>query len=81
VARQVHSSYTRKIRDLGLGAHRVTLRLHPKHLRCRRCQKISAEHFDFVKLSIQITKRLARAVAELCKILPLSDVAEFFALN
>lgn len=81
VARQVHSSYTREVRDLGLGAHRVTLRLHQRRLRCRRCRRISAEHFDFVELSVRVTKRLARAVAGLCKILPLSDVAEFFALD
>jgi len=79
--RKVHSSYTRDVRDLGMGTHRVTLRLHPRRLRCRHCRKISSEHYDFVDLSVRVTKRLARAVADLCKILPISDVAEFFGLD
>jgi transposase len=79
--RRVHSSYTREVRDLGLGSHRVTLRLRSRRLRCGRCRKISSEHYDFVDLSARVTKRLARMVADLCKRLPISDVAELLGLD
>jgi transposase len=81
VVRKVHSKYTREVRDLSLASHRVTLRLHARRLRCAGCRSIATEHHDFVEPSVRVTKRLARAVAELCKHLPLSDVAEFFGLD
>jgi transposase len=80
-ATQVHSSYSRSIRDLDLGEHRVTLRLQQRRVRCEGCNAVRAEAHDFVGPSARITQRLARYIAMLCEKLPLSDVARHFGLD
>lgn len=80
-ATRVHSSYDRSIRDLNFGAHRVTLQLQQRRLRCDGCRGVRAEAHDFVEPSARVTNRLARFIATLCEILPISDVARHLALD
>jgi transposase len=77
----VHSTYRRTVRDLNLGAHRVHLDLEQRRLRCERCQGARSESCDFVDPSARVTRRLANYIAELCRILPVSAVAEHLDLD
>ena len=80
-ADRVHSSYTRSIRDLSFGEHRITLQLQQRRLRCDRCGAVRAEAHDFVELSARVTNRLAAYAAALCKVLPLLDVSRHLDLD
>lgn len=80
-ASRVHSSYTRGIRDLNFGEHRVTLSLQQRRLRCDGCGEVRVEAHDFVEPSARVTNRLARHIAELCQKLPVLDVARHLGLD
>lgn len=79
--RQVHSRYRRWIRDLSLGAHRVRLRLQVRRLQCPDCGGIRTEGFEFVDPYARVTKRLARYIADLCRILSVAEVARHLKLD
>lgn len=77
----MHSSYTRRIRDLSFGEHQVTLELQQRRLRCDGCNAVRVEAHDFVEPSARVTHRLARYIAALCEKLPISDVARHLGLD
>lgn len=79
--RQVHSRYRRWIRDLSLGAHRVRLRLQVRRLRCPDCGGIRTEGFEFVDPYARVTQRLARYIADLCRMLSVAEVAAHLKLD
>jgi transposase len=79
--RRVHSTYGRRVRDLNLGAHRVELELQQRRVRCERCQGTRSEAHEFVEVSARVTNRLSQYVAQLCRILSVSEVAEHLDLD
>lgn len=79
--RRVHSRYRRRVRDLSLGEHRAWLRVPVRRVRCRRCGGIRSEGFDFVEPYARVTKRMARYVAELCRVLSVAEVARHLKMD
>jgi transposase len=50
-------------------------------VRCGRCQGTRSEEHEFVEVSARVTKRLALYIAQLCRILSVSEVAEHLGLD
>jgi transposase len=76
----VHSYGRRRVRDLNLGPARVWLEVPQRKLRCAHCG-IRVEALAFVEPHRRFTKRFERAVAELCRVLPIEHVASHFGLS
>lgn len=66
----IHSYGNRRIRDLSLGHARVDVIVPQRKVRCETCG-IRVEARDFVEPYRRFTKRFERAVAELCRLLPI----------
>lgn len=80
-APRVHSRYRRRVRDLALGEHQVWLDVPVRKLRCPECERIRSEAFEFVDRWARVTCRMARYVAELCRILSVAVVARHLGLD
>jgi len=81
-AAAVHSSgHTRMVRDLNMAAKQVWLQLDYRKIWCPTCNKARVERLDFCQASQRITRRLARYVYDLCKIMTVLDVARHLGLN
>lgn len=76
----VHSYGSRRVRDLNLAQARVWLDVPQRKVRCAHCG-IRVEALAFVEPHKRFTKRFERAVAELCRKLPIEHVAEHFGLS
>lgn len=76
----IHSYGARVVRDLNLAHARVDLIVPQRKIRCETCG-IRVEALSFVAPYRRFTKRFERAVAELCRKLPIQDVAEHFGLS
>lgn len=79
--RSVHSESMRWVRDLNLGEHEVLLEVTQRRLRCRACEGTRTEALDFVDSSSRVTKRLARYIADLCRMLSVAEVARHLGLD
>lgn len=79
--RRVHSWEQRAIRDLNLGAARVSIRLTYRKLVCGRCDRVRVEELELCDAYQRVTKRLARYIHALCKMLPVQDVAAHLGLD
>jgi transposase len=77
--RAVHSTSVRRVLDLSLAGARTELLVPRRKLRCRRCGVRSEQH-EFLAPYRRITTRLERAVADLCRVLPVKHVAAHFGL-
>jgi len=80
-ARGVHSSDHRALRDLNLGGIRVWINCTYRKIYCPQCEGVRVEAMTFVDPYRRVTKRLARAIHELCKVLATQQVAEHFGLD
>lgn len=80
-APRIHSRYRRRVRYLSLGAHRVWLRVPVRKLRCPECDRIRAEALEFVDRWARVTNRMARYIADLCRILSVAVVARHLKLD
>jgi transposase len=78
--RRIHSVAVRAVRDLPLAHARVTLMIPQRKVRCRRCG-VRTECHDFLSPYRRSTLRFERAVAELCRLLPVQQVAAHFGLD
>ena len=78
--RAVHSTAVRHVRDLALAGTRTELVIPQRKLRCSRCG-VRSEHHEFLAPYRRMTSRLERAVAELCRVLPIKHVAAHFGLH
>jgi transposase len=78
---RVHMHGTRKVRDLNLAHARVDLVVPNRKLRCANCRTIRTEGHSFLGPYRRHTLRLERAVADLCRHLPIKQVAEHFDLS
>jgi transposase len=75
-----HQWETRAIRDLNFASARVVLRCKYRKVRCRPCGVV-VEDLELFDPYQRVTRRLARAIHELCKVMTVSDVARHFGLN
>lgn len=78
----IHSrGHRRMIRDLNFADRRVWLEVDYRKVWCPSCGKTRVEHFDFCDSPQRLTHRLRRYVYDLCKLLPVTDVAEHLDLD
>lgn len=78
----IHSQgYRRVIRDLNVADRRVWLEVGYRKIWCPQCGKVRVEHLSFCDSPQRLTHRLRRYVYELCKLLPVTDVAEHLDLD
>lgn len=77
---RVHSYHVRRLRDLKLAHAVVELDIPQRKLRCPRCG-IRAEAHDFFDPFRRCTRRLEAAVADLCRVLPVKQVAAHYGLS
>lgn len=77
----VHSSHTRSVRDLDFASARVWLRYSYRKVFCPVCEQTVVEDLEVVDPWQRVTRRLARYVHGLCKVMTASDVAEHLDLD
>ena len=77
----VHDRSRRAVRDLDMGSTRVWIGCPIRKIVCSHCQSVRIEDLEFFDPYQHITKRLARYVYDLCKILPVKDVAGHTGLD
>jgi transposase len=77
---RLHMYGTRRVRDLNLAHARVDLVVPNRKLRCANCGTIRTEGHSFLGPYRRHTLRFERAVAELCRHLPIKQVAAHFGL-
>ncbi len=81
-AQTVHSQgHRRMIRDLNLADRQVWLDVDYRKVWCPRCGRARVEHLSFCDSPRRLTDRLRRYVYELCKILPVAEVARHLDLD
>ena len=78
---RMHMYGTRRVRDLNLAHARVELVVPNRKLRCANCRTIRTEGHSFLAPYRRHTLRFERAVADLCRHLPIKQVAEHFGLT
>lgn len=76
----VHSYHVRRVRDLNLAQARVQLEIPHRKVRCPACG-VRIESHDFLDPFRRSTRRFERAVEDLCRYLPVKQVAEHFGLS
>lgn len=78
----VHSKGLRRIvRDLNIGEAQAFLQVEYRRLWCPHCRRAQVEHLEFLDPHKRVTKRLARAIYGLCKVMTIADVARHFDLD
>jgi transposase len=80
-APSVHSWTQRSVRDLNLADTQVWLRCEYRKLLCAHCQRISIEDLELFHPYLRVTRRLAAAIHQLCKVMTVTDVARHFQLD
>lgn len=80
-ARSVHSWHSRAIRDLNLANARVSIFCRYRRIHCERCQTTRLEDLELFDPSKRVTRRMERYIHELCKFLPVKQVAEHLGLD
>lgn len=76
----VHSYGRRRVRDLNLADVQVWVEVPQRKVRCATCG-VRVEALAFVDPYRRFTKRFERAVADLCRVLPIEHVAAHFGLS
>jgi len=81
-ARTVHTTgYRRTIRDLSVTDRHVFLQVQYRKVWCDRCGKAKVEHLSFCHAARRLTDRFRRYVYDLCKLLPVAQVARHLELD
>lgn len=76
-----HSITRRTLRDLSMGAAKVWINSGYRKVYCPRCQAVRVEDLGFFHPYQRVTKRLARYIHDLCKVLTVSEVADHVGLG
>lgn len=71
----------RAIRDLNFASARVWLRCTYRKVFCQQCSRVVVEDLELFDPYQRVTRRLARAIHELCKVMTVSDVARHYGLD
>lgn len=69
------------IRDLNLADRQVWLEVEYRKVWCPVCRKARVEHLSFCDSPQRLTHRLRRYIYDLCKLLPITQVAEHLGLD
>jgi len=77
----IHSEETWAVRDLNFAAARVSLNCTYRKLFCLACRRVMVEDTGVFEPCSRVTKRLARFVHDLCKVMTVADVAEHLGLD
>jgi len=77
----VHKWVKRPVRDLDFGPAHVTIECIYRQIFCVKCDSFLVEDLEFFEPSRRVTKRLARYIHELCKVLTIQDVARNLDLD
>jgi transposase len=80
-ASRVCSRHVRAVRDLDFASAQVHLRLTYRKVFCPACKAVVVEDMALVDPWKRVTRRLARAIHELCKVMTIADVARHFRLD
>jgi len=80
-ADRVHSQERRWVRDLDFGPARVWIRCLYRKIVCPHCQKTPIEELDLFDPYLRVTKRLARYIFGLCKIMTVLEVSRHLGLD
>ena len=78
---RLHMYGTRRVRDLSLAHARVDLVVPNRKLRCAGCEAIRTEGHDFLAPYRRYTGRFERYVADLCRHMPIKQVADHVDLS
>ena len=77
----VHSWVERKVRDLNMAAARIWVTCRYRKVFCAHCQGIHIEDLELFHPYLRVTRRMARYVYQLCRMLTVSDVVRHLDLN
>lgn len=80
-ADRVHSQERRWVRDLDFGPARVWIRCLYRKVICPNCQKTPIEELDLFDPYLRVTKRLARYIFGLSKIMTVQEVSRHLGLD
>ena len=81
-AKTIHSQgHRRMVRDLNLADRQVWLHVDYRKIWCPRCGKTRVEHLSFCDCPQRLTHRLRRYIYDLCKKMPVTEVAEHLGLD
>lgn len=80
VCDRVHDTTQRWVRDLPVFDARTRLLVHRCRLDCPRCGP-KIERLDWLDRHARVTARLARSVAQMCRVLSVKHTAEHFGLK
>jgi len=81
-AATVHSQgHYRLIRDLNLASAQVWLQVRYRKVWCSDCGGVRVEQLSFADASQRVTRRLARYIYGLCKVMTVKEVAEHLDLD
>jgi len=79
-AQTVHERERREVRDLPILDAETVVVLERRRLKCPKCGP-TLERLEWLERYARVTKRLAEAVARLCQVLPIKQVAKFYGLG
>jgi len=71
----------RSIRDLNFASAQMHLRCSYRKIYCRQCGQVVVEDLGFFEPYQRVTRRLARAIGELCTVMTVSDVGRHYGLD
>jgi transposase len=80
-ADRVHSQERRWVRDLDFGPARVWIRCLYRKILCSHCHQTPIEELDLFDPYLRVTKRLARYIFGLCKIMTVQEVSRHLGLD
>ena len=80
-AGRVRQKQLRAVRDLNFASATVVLRCSYRKVWCPHCSQVMVEDLGVFDPYQRVTRRLARAIHELCKVITVSDVARHFGLD
>ena len=77
----IHSWDRRVLRDLNLCGARALINCRYRKVSCRRCRSFRVEDLKFFDPYQRVTRRLARYIYDLCKMLTVQEVADHLGLD
>ena len=77
----IHKWVKRLIRDLDFGPAKVSIECSYRKIFCEKCGSTIVEDLEFFKPYRRVTRRLARFIHDLCKVLTIQDVARHLDLD
>ena len=77
----VHSWTQRKIRDLSFATALTWITCRYRKVFCAHCQGIHIEDLELFHPYLRVTRRLARYIYQLCKLMTVSDVARHLDID